>query len=402
VPTTRSHTHMRALVLLCVTAGTRAFTAVGTTRLQHNAVRTDLRMDVLSLGAGAVVSAAAAVTGGKLVVEKVVLPSLLNGAEKKNSVAVNQYTLGRRLGQGNYGAVYQAEDAKSRVVIKELALSKDENARKFALAELFMNQKLKLCGQSSSVAQYVGHFSSLGEDEYLSIVFKDEGSLTLMDALKDRNFPRNVGSRVGINSDDEAAVIGRITGQVFGSLAAIHGWSIVHRDVKGENLILSETDRRFKLIDFGVACDLATLTNYDKDLQPFDPSYCPPEAPPVNAGGAGGLSLSAGGKFDVFSAGLLLAQMVFAPLRSDRGSRPSRRASPSMTMIWMHGERTTRALAAMRRALSSSVRKAGSCSSVASRRIRTSESPRRPPRRAVFVSSEAESGRARPCRPADA
>lgn len=232
VPTTRSHTHMRALVLLCVTAGTRAFTAVGTTRLQHNAVRTDLRMDVLSLGAGAVVSAAAAVTGGKLVVEKVVLPSLLNGAEKKNSVAVNQYTLGRRLGQGNYGAVYQAEDAKSRVVIKELALSKDENARKFALAELFMNQKLKLCGQSSSVAQYVGHFSSLGEDEYLSIVFKDEGSLTLMDALKDRNFPRNVGSRVGINSDDEAAVIGRITGQVFGSLAAIHGWSIVHRDVK--------------------------------------------------------------------------------------------------------------------------------------------------------------------------
>ena len=89
--------------------------------------------------------------------------------------------------------------------------------------------------------------------------------------------------------------------------------------LQGENLILSESDGRFKLIDFGVACDLSTLTNYRPDLQPFDPSYCPPEAPPLDRGGQGGLNLGAGGKFDVFSAGLLVAQMCFPPMRSDQG-----------------------------------------------------------------------------------
>ena len=82
---------------------------------------------------------------------------------------------------------------------------------------------------------------------------------------------------------------------------------------------MCESDGRFKFIDFGVACDLVTRTNYRKDLQPFDPSYCPPEAPPRDRGGQGGIVLSSGGRFDVFSAGLLVAQMAFPPMRSDQG-----------------------------------------------------------------------------------
>ena len=94
---------------------------------------------------------------------------------------------------------------------------------------------------------------------------------------------------------------------------------IVHRGAQGANLILSEKDKKFKFIDFGVACDLVTGRNYNKDLQPFDPSYCPPEAPPIDKQGDGGLQLSAGGAFDVFSAGLLVVQMCFPNTRSDQG-----------------------------------------------------------------------------------
>lgn len=94
---------------------------------------------------------------------------------------------------------------------------------------------------------------------------------------------------------------------------------MVHRDVKGENLILSEKERRFKLIDFGVACDLVSRTNYDEDLNCFDPSYCPPEASGSGALGEGGLVVAAGGRFDVFSAGLLVVQMCFPQYRSDKG-----------------------------------------------------------------------------------
>ena len=115
-------------------------------------------------------------------------------------------------------------------------------------------------------------------------------------------------------------MIRKIAGQLFSNLAGIHAWSVVHRDVKGENLILDEAARRFKLLDFGAACDLFSRTNYDPTLQVFDPTYGPPECTVLQAQrGEGGLVPSAGGKFDVFSAGLLLVQMCFPPYRSSSG-----------------------------------------------------------------------------------
>ena len=43
---------------------------------------------------------------------------------------------------------------------------------------------------------------------------------------------------------------------------ALHNAGLVHRDVKPLNLILSEGERRFKLIDLGAAADLRNGTNY--------------------------------------------------------------------------------------------------------------------------------------------
>lgn len=60
-------------------------------------------------------------------------------------------------------------------------------------------------------------------------------------------------------------------------LQALHNAGVVHRDVKPLNLILSEKDRRFKLIDLGAAADLRNGTNYVPDESILDPSYCPPE-----------------------------------------------------------------------------------------------------------------------------
>ena len=58
---------------------------------------------------------------------------------------------------------------------------------------------------------------------------------------------------------------------------ALHNAGVVHRDVKPLNLILSESERRFKLIDLGAAADLRNGTNYAPDESILDPSYCPPE-----------------------------------------------------------------------------------------------------------------------------
>jgi len=62
-----------------------------------------------------------------------------------------------------------------------------------------------------------------------------------------------------------------------GCAQALHNAGVVHRDVKPLNLILSEEERRFKLIDLGAAADLRNGTNYAPDESILDPSYCPPE-----------------------------------------------------------------------------------------------------------------------------
>ena len=258
----------------------------------------------------------------KLVVERLVVPLLCGGSGGQATVDLDRFTRGRQLGKGSYGAVYEARrdnEDEASVVIKETNLGKDENTAEFAEAELFINQKLRLCGQSGCCATFLGYAYQRGS---LSLVFKKEGYATLEDALG-KGFPLNVEDIIGGGQGDDekrsATVIRRISKQVFTNLAGIHSWSVVHRDVKGANFIISERDRKVKLVDFGVATDLATGTNYRADLQPFDPCFCPPEAPPLDRGGGGGIKLSAGGAFDVFSAGLLVIQMCFPNTRSRDG-----------------------------------------------------------------------------------
>ena len=48
---------------------------------------------------------------------------------------------------------------------------------------------------------------------------------------------------------------------------------------QGENLLFSEKEGRFKLIDFGGACDLVTKTNYREDLQASHPRLKPTPNP---------------------------------------------------------------------------------------------------------------------------
>ena len=148
---------------------------------------------------------------------------------------------GRKLGGGNYGAVYEGfkgDEAEPSVVIKETSSKAelvDGTLANFGLSELYMNQKLRLCGQGGKVARFEGHYYYGGD---LCMVFKREGEVTLADALKAKDFPYNVeaaltGKESGEQSVElQAKLIRKIAGQVFGALAGIHSWSVVHRDVK--------------------------------------------------------------------------------------------------------------------------------------------------------------------------
>eukprot|EP00966_Prymnesium_polylepis_P056916 1317742-Prymnesium_polylepis.1 len=270
-------------------------------------------------------SAAAAALVGKAALERLLVP-VLKSSSSSPSLNSQQYSNGRKLGGGSYGAVYEGfrgdEDEPSFVIKETSARNEiiDGNVANFGESELFINQKLMLCGQAGSMAPFVGHYYYGGD---LCLVYKNEGELTLDKALKG-GFPWNVEEALtGRESDEQtlerqAVLIRKVASQIFGALANIHGWNVVHRDVKGANLVLAERQRRFKLIDFGAAVDTVSRTNYNAKLQVFDPDFGPPEADLWKSSGGqeGGFVIGTAGKFDVFCAGLLVMQMCFPALRS--------------------------------------------------------------------------------------
>jgi serine/threonine protein kinase len=47
---------------------------------------------------------------------------------------------------------------------------------------------------------------------------------------------------------------------------------MVHRDIKPQNMVLHERERRFKLIDLGACADLRTGANFSPDGMPMRPT----------------------------------------------------------------------------------------------------------------------------------
>ena len=69
----------------------------------------------------------------------------------------------------------------------------------------------------------------------------------------------------------------RCTLQILEALKASHATGIVHRDVKPQNVIISETDNKVKFIDMGAAADLRVGINYVPNEYLLDPRYAPPQ-----------------------------------------------------------------------------------------------------------------------------
>jgi serine/threonine protein kinase len=67
------------------------------------------------------------------------------------------------------------------------------------------------------------------------------------------------------------AVVKEVARQLLSALDALHAVGIVHRDVKPQNVIVSQRARRVKLIDLGAAADLRVGVNYSPNLSLLDP-----------------------------------------------------------------------------------------------------------------------------------
>ena len=131
----------------------------------------------------------------------------------------------------------------------------------------------------------------------------------------------------------DALIIKGVMYKVFKALDKMHSLGIVHRDVKPDNILITQQGQ-VKIIDFGAACDLSTGINFNPLFGMLDPRYSAPEEvvmpktfprPPIPflAALLAPLAWTYGRPdlFDTYSAGVTMVQMAIPQLRTAQGQR---------------------------------------------------------------------------------
>ncbi|KAL1733487.1 hypothetical protein EV714DRAFT_204640 [Schizophyllum commune] len=161
------------------------------------------------------------------------------------SRTLNDYQLGDSLGKGAFGQVYRALNwaTGETVAIKEITLS---NIPKAELGEIMSEIDLLKNLNHPNIVKYKGFVK---EREYLYIIleFCENGSL------------HNIIKRFGKFPENLVAVY---IAQVLEGLVYLHEQGVIHRDIKGANL-LTNKDGTVKLADFGVASTATSTANND-------------------------------------------------------------------------------------------------------------------------------------------
>jgi serine/threonine protein kinase len=211
------------------------------------------------------------------------------------SLVLNRFLIERRIGSGGFGVVYEAWDGRlERSVAVKAIESRGEGGRR-VLREAQAAARLNHPG---IVTLY-----EMGEEE---------GSALLVTELVDGATLARLGDE-GSLSDRE---IGEIGADLCEALDHAHARGVVHRDIKPQNVLVTEEgEQRAKLMDFGVArlADAAALTAPGDVVGTL--AYMAPEQAEGRA---------AGPEADVYSLALVLYECW-------SGENPNRRGTPAAT-----------------------------------------------------------------------
>ncbi|KAI6691880.1 hypothetical protein NL676_019590 [Syzygium grande] len=167
------------------------------------------------------------------------LPNNRNGgALESPTFTLSKWKKGRLLGRGTFGHVYLGFNSEGgqMCAIKEVRIASDDQTLKESFKQL--NQEINLLSQlrHPNIVRYYG--SELGEDT-LSVYLEYVSGGSIHKLLQEYGA-------------FEEPVIQNYTRQITSGLAYLHGRNVVHRDIKGAN-ILVDPNGEIKLADFGMA-----------------------------------------------------------------------------------------------------------------------------------------------------
>ena len=159
-----------------------------------------------------------------------------------------KYRLGEELGRGAYGRVYRGLDARTgeHVAVKQISLDRIPTG---ALPSLVTEVELLKALNHCNVVQYWGSFRTRTH-LYIITELVENGSLAAV--IKAQHF-----------GPFPEALVGMYIQQVLQGLEYLHDQGVVHRDIKGAN-ILTTKEGIVKLADFGVAARLGDVGGRDE------------------------------------------------------------------------------------------------------------------------------------------
>jgi serine/threonine protein kinase/tetratricopeptide (TPR) repeat protein len=208
---------------------------------------------------------------------------------------ISHYSIEAELGRGGMGVVYRARDTRLHRTVALKVLSQ-EYSRGAAQRQVLLKE-----ARAAAALNHPGVTTIYEVGEYdggLFIAMELVAGRTLRELLKEGPF------------DARRAV--RFAAQIAEALEAAHAQSVVHGDVKPEN-VLVQPDERIKLLDFGIArrtaeAALTTSTNSQNTLDAVPESsfagtlaYMAPEQLRRE---------SLDGRTDLFALGVVLYEMM--------------------------------------------------------------------------------------------
>ncbi|XP_037116912.1 mitogen-activated protein kinase kinase kinase kinase 4 isoform X3 [Syngnathus acus] len=148
------------------------------------------------------------------------------------------------VGNGTYGQVYKGRHVKTgqMAAIKVMEVTEEEEEE----IKLEINM-LKSYSHHRNIATYYGAFvkkGPVGQDHQLWLVMEYCGAGSVTDLVK-----KTKGNCL---KEDWIAYICR---EVLRGLSHLHSHHVIHRDIKGQNVLLTE-NAEVKLVDFGVSAQL--------------------------------------------------------------------------------------------------------------------------------------------------
>eukprot|EP00755_Sulcionema_specki_P013539 Sspe_Gene.54209::Locus_29933_Transcript_3_3_Confidence_0.625_Length_5792::g.54209::m.54209 len=210
---------------------------------------------------------------------------------------ITRWKKGKQIGQGGFGRVYVAldDDTGQFIAVKNVVVArregKEETVMTEAIEQLRSEVDLMKKLEHKNIVQYRGMEENLQEG-YVNIFMEYVPGGSVLSLLKE----------FGPFTDEIASSYGR---QILEGLIYLHESNVVHRDIKGANILLT-TEGDLRLADFGAAVQLAKVQEATGKKLGGTALWMPPEV--IKMGSEAGV----GWQQDIWSLGCTILEMLTA------------------------------------------------------------------------------------------